>query len=279
MSEPTDLPPDPIVLHHYGEDAPSGGEPSPEAYASAQEDALELEALGAVNAMIAREAREIVRNPDPLVRAAAAYQLAPHEVPFLLGDPDACVRLAAARICAAFPLLRVLLWDLGLRRRDPSRDVRQAVTDLLATDASTVRTQIPTWATEAMFASELFAPKQDFESDRLPVSRVIPSIMPSGCARDRAASAVWARREILDYPAADFEPSPRDEPDTLRKTVARVHDANHQSWSPADALPLVGGYHDVERINHPTPHGPPTEGWDLAARLDAPTDPTSKETP
>lgn len=249
--------PAPIPLHHYNDEDESN-DPSEEAQ-------------GTINALIAREAREIARwSGQPLSRAAAAYQLAPHEVPFLLGDPDASVRLAAVRVCAAFPLLRVLLVDLKTHRRDCSARVRQEVEDLLAVDAKDVRGRLAIWATEALVASSLFDRESEFETDLLPISMQVPSIIPSGSARERAASAAWARREILDHPAETFEPSPRDEDGTMRKTVTRAHDANRQSWSPPDAPSLVVGF-DLDRDRtHPALHGPAVGDWDPADQPDDP---------
>lgn len=235
--------PEPVLLHHYNDD-------------------LADEAQGAIDSMIAREARELVRSPDPTVRAAVVYQLAPHEVPFFLGDPDPGVRLAAVRVCAAFPLLRVLLTDLKVQRRDPFEEVRLAVVGLLAADADAVRAHLPTWSTEAVIASPLFDDEDPLTSPDHPRLRVLPS----GSARERATSASWARRDILDTPVADFEPSPRDEQGTLRKTVTRVHDANRQSFSPPDAeIRVEYGEDDgfERRRNPPGPHAPAEGAWDF----------------
>lgn len=251
MSEPCDLPPDPIFPRHYGEEEDPPALSHPDESPDPQDEAQK-----AIDTMIAREARELVKHADARVRAAAVFQLAPHEVPFLLGDPEPVVRLAAVRVCASFPLLRVLLIDLKLGRRDPSAEVRAEAAALLDEEAAGVRTHLATWAIEALVASPLFDIEEPAEGLDHPRLRVLPS----GSARERGASASWARYDLLDRPVEEVVPSPRlGDSCAGIKTVARVHD-NRRGWTPAGSNIVVD--HDEGYRVPPAPHGPAEGEWD-----------------
>lgn len=247
MSEPSDLPPEPIFLHHYGEEG-APAEPNPDESLDPQDEAQKT-----IDTIIAREARELVKHADPRVRAAAVFQLAPHEAAFFLGDPEPVVRLAAVRVCAAFSLMRVLLIDLKLARRDPSAEVRYVVANLLAEDPAKSYQDLPSWATAALIDSPLFDDEEPVAGIAHPRLRVLPS----GSARERAASAFWARREVLDQPVEEVVPSPHlGDSCAGRKTVARVY-ANNQSRGGSADLPACPGdtlhelFHDEEQHRAP----------------------------
>lgn len=249
MSEPSDPSPEPIFLHHYDEEG-DPAPPNPDESLDPQDEAQK-----AIDTIIAREAHELVKHADPRVRAAAVYQLAPHEAAFLLGDPEPGVRLAAVRVCAAFPLLRVLLIDLRLARRDPSAEVRQVVADLLAEDPAKAYRDLPSWATATLISSPLFDDEEPVAGIEHPHLRVLPS----GSARERAASAFWASREVLDQPVEEVVSSyrPGDSCAGL-KTVARVHENHRTCGGSAQLLAPGDALHELfDRETDPVPQDSP----------------------
>lgn len=177
---------------------------------------METEVDQALEQVQRGEARRYVLHPDPRVRAMVAYQLAPHEVPFMLGDPDEEVRLAAVRVCCCYPALRALVVILRIGRTDPSRKVREGVAACLQASPDRLRQAfIGHWSTEAAMATTPGYPMHEARSlhDQgwIGLSAGMPRL-PGGSARDRGLSAAWA----------------------LGEPSARVLDHNRQAWSGAN---------------------------------------------